>query len=72
MNPKMKNSEMLEELRELAIDYQHDGRGEVLLLPYDDRLVYRNGHTELTEGGRTWRCRWPSSWVGGESLLPGL
>ena len=44
------DSETVERLREQAIDYQNDGRGELLLLPYDDQLVYRNGHTQLTEG----------------------
>ncbi|MDQ2715410.1 MAG: hypothetical protein M3Z08_10930, partial [Chloroflexota bacterium] len=42
--------EMIERLREQAIAYQHAGRGEVLLLLYDDQLVYRNGHTQLTVG----------------------
>ncbi|MEO6887516.1 MAG: hypothetical protein ABI456_00730 [Ktedonobacteraceae bacterium] len=42
--------EMLEKLREQAIAYQPTGRGEVLLLPYDDQLVYRNGHTQMTPG----------------------
>ena len=42
--------EMLEKLHKQAIDDQNDGRGEVLLLPYDDWLVYRNGHTQLTMG----------------------
>lgn len=42
--------EMIEKLQEQAIDDQNDGRGELLLLPYDDRLVYRNGHTQLTKG----------------------
>lgn len=40
----------IELLQRQAIDYQNDGRGELLLLPYDDRLIYRNGHTQLTEG----------------------
>lgn len=42
--------EMLEELQVQAIDDQNNGRGELLLLPYDDRLVYCNGHTQLTQG----------------------
>jgi hypothetical protein len=40
----------IEELQRQAIEAQNDGRGELLLLPYDDRLVYCNGHTECTEG----------------------
>ncbi len=42
--------EMIERLREQTIAYQRARRGEVLLLPYDDRLVYRNGHTQSTAG----------------------
>ncbi len=42
--------EMLEQLQEQVIDNQNNGRGELLLLPYDDRLMYRNGHTQLTQG----------------------
>jgi hypothetical protein len=42
--------EKLEKLQEQATDDQNDARGELLLLPYDDRLVYRNGHTQLTQG----------------------
>lgn len=39
-----------EQLQEQARDYQNDGRGELLLLPYDDQLVYCNGHTQSTPG----------------------
>jgi hypothetical protein len=42
--------ELIETLQRQAIEYQNAGRGELLLLPYDDQLVYRNGHTQLTEG----------------------
>lgn len=42
--------EMIERLWEDANAYQDAGRGEALLLPYDDRLVYCNGHTQLTDG----------------------
>jgi hypothetical protein len=42
--------EMIEALQKQAINDQNTGRGEQILLPYDDQLVYRNGHTHLTEG----------------------
>jgi hypothetical protein len=48
--PEDEDPEMLEKFQEQAIDDQNDARGELLLLPYDDRLVYRNGHTQLTKG----------------------
>jgi hypothetical protein len=42
--------ETLKQLQEQAVDYQNDERGEILLLPYDDQLVYSNGHTQSTKG----------------------
>jgi hypothetical protein len=42
--------EMVANFQKQAIEGQNTGRGDVLLLPYDDRLVYRNGHTQMTEG----------------------
>jgi hypothetical protein len=42
--------EMTERLQKQALNDQNVGRGELILLPYDDRLVYSNGHTQLTEG----------------------
>ena len=41
--------ELIEKLREEAIEYQNKGRGELLLLPYDDQLIYRNSHTQGTQ-----------------------
>ncbi len=37
-------------LLKLADEGQLEGRGELVLLPYDEKLVYRNGHTQLTDG----------------------
>jgi len=42
--------EMIEKLQEEAVEYQDTGRGELILLPYDDQLVYCNGHTQATKG----------------------
>lgn len=40
----------MSEMREQAEEYKGFGRGSLTLLPYDDQLVYSNGHTELTPG----------------------
>ncbi|GCE21886.1 hypothetical protein [Dictyobacter kobayashii] len=40
--------EQLALLRAQTINYQDAGKGELRLLPYDDQLVYRNGHTQST------------------------
>jgi hypothetical protein len=37
-------------MKEQAIKRQDSGRGQLALLPYDDQLIYRNGHTQLTPG----------------------
>jgi hypothetical protein len=37
-------------MRVSAAERQHADRGELVLLPFDDRLVYSNGHVELTAG----------------------
>lgn len=42
--------EEMQELRRAAIERQSAGRGQLVLLPFDDRLVYSNGHVELTPG----------------------
>jgi len=42
--------EFVEHLRQDARDRASDNRGELELLPYDDRLIYCNGHTQQTEG----------------------
>jgi hypothetical protein len=44
------DSEEMQELRRTAIEQQEAGRGQLVLLPFDDRLVYRNGHVLLTPG----------------------
>lgn len=36
------------EMREQAVTEQDSGRGRLLLLPYDDRLIYCNSHVQLT------------------------
>ncbi|GCE31170.1 hypothetical protein KDA_66540 [Dictyobacter alpinus] len=36
--------------RQQADTWKTATRGEVVLLPYDDRLIYCNGHTQQTEG----------------------
>jgi len=40
----------MEDLREMAITRQEVGRGQLILLPFDDELIYCNGHVELTPG----------------------
>ncbi len=37
-------------LREQATTEQQSGKGRLLLLPYDDHLIYSNSHVELTPG----------------------
>lgn len=44
------DSEETRDLRREAIERQNIGQGQVMLLPFDDRLVYSNGHVLLTPG----------------------
>lgn len=44
------DAEEMRDLRRAAIAQQDAGRGQLVLLPFDDRLVYRNGHVLLTPG----------------------
>jgi hypothetical protein len=40
----------MQDLRLTASERRDADRGELVLLPFDDRLVYSNGHVELTPG----------------------
>jgi hypothetical protein len=44
------DAEEMQDLRHTAIARQDAGRGQLVMLPFDDRLVYRNGHVLLTLG----------------------
>jgi hypothetical protein len=48
--PMGEGVEGMVDLRLATNERQDAGRGQLALLPYDDRLVYRNGHVLLTEG----------------------
>lgn len=40
----------MQDLRRIATERQDVGRGELALLPFDDRLIYSNGHVQQTPG----------------------
>jgi hypothetical protein len=42
--------EEMKDLRQMAIARQDVGHGQLVLLPFDDELIYCNGHVELTPG----------------------
>lgn len=44
------DAEEMEAMREQAREYKDFGKGQLVLLPYDNQLIYRNGHTQSTEG----------------------
>lgn len=44
------DAEEMQDLRRAASEREDAGRGQLVLLPFDDRLVYSNGHVELTPG----------------------
>jgi hypothetical protein len=44
------DAEDMDDLRRTAIERKDVGRGELVLLPFDDRLVYSNGHVLQTPG----------------------
>jgi hypothetical protein len=46
------DQEEMEDLRQMARSRQDVGRGQLVLLPFDDELIYCNGHVELTPGVR--------------------
>jgi hypothetical protein len=43
------DGEDMRDMQRAAIE-RHGGQGQLTLLPFDDRLVYCNGHVELTPG----------------------
>jgi len=51
LSPSTKaDAEEMQDLRLTASERRDAGRGELVLLPFDDRLVYSNGHVEQTPG----------------------
>jgi hypothetical protein len=51
LSPSMEaDAEDMQDLQRTALARQDAGRGQLVLLPFDDHLVYSNGHVELTPG----------------------